>query len=204
MTNHYELIGPWLFLRVHGSPAAQGSKRAVIHRSTGRPVVIEQSQKVKPWRADVKAAAEQACATAGPDRFPLDGPVALDITFTLPKPASAPKTRRTWPDRRPDLDKLLRSTLDALQAAGVYRNDGQVIQCGHRKVYPGEHIQALTVPGAVIYVYTVRGDPPPRSAVDGQIVAWRGIADLGIPDLTEAEATAFTEAARGIDVEVQP
>jgi Holliday junction resolvase RusA-like endonuclease len=168
VTAHYDLNGPWLSIRVHGSPAAQGSKRAVIHRSTGRPVVIEQSKKVKPWRADVRAAAEQACAAAGPDRFPLAGPVAVDITFTLPKPASAPKRRRTWPAVRPDLDKLVRSTLDALKSAGVYGDDGQVVQLGARKAYPGEHVQALTVPGAVIYLYTVRGDQPPPSTTDGQ------------------------------------
>ena len=43
---------------------------------------------------------------------------------------------------------------------------------------------------------------PPRLVITGG--APMNIADLRIPDLTEAEAEAFTEAARGIDVEVQP
>ena len=40
---------------VYGTPAPQGSKRHVGH---GR--MIEQSKRVKPWRNDVKAAAETA------------------------------------------------------------------------------------------------------------------------------------------------
>jgi Holliday junction resolvase RusA-like endonuclease len=41
------------------------------------------------------------------------------MVFTLKKPRSAPKRRPSWPDRRPDIDKLLRSTFDALVSAGA-------------------------------------------------------------------------------------
>src|SRR5690348_16047198 len=94
---------------VIGTPGPQGSKRHVGH---GR--MIESSKKVKPWRQDVKAA---ALAVRG-DRPPIDGPVIVRMVFTLPKPASAPKRRRTWPDKKPDLSKLARSTEDALTDAG--------------------------------------------------------------------------------------
>lgn len=39
---------------------------------------------------------------------------------------------------------------------------------GVRKVYPGEHVQALPTPGAIIYVYTIRDTLPPM--VDNQPV----------------------------------
>src|SRR3546814_13564041 len=76
--------------------------------------MIESSKKVKPWRQDVKAAAEAWIvlwqrAHARP-WSPLDGPLLVRMVFTLPKPMSAPKRRRTWPDKKPDLSKLIRPT----------------------------------------------------------------------------------------------
>ena len=44
-----------LVFNVNGTPGAQGSKRHV-----GHGVMIESSKKVKPWRTDVKTAAEHA------------------------------------------------------------------------------------------------------------------------------------------------
>ncbi len=40
---------------------------------------------------------------------------------------SAPK-RRTRPDRRPDLGKLVRSTLDELTTAGAIDDDARVVE----------------------------------------------------------------------------
>lgn len=128
---------------VYGMPAPQGSKRHV-----GKGILVESSKKVKPWRQDVKAAA-LAARNGAP---PIDGPVSLHIVFTLPKPKSAPKTKRTYPDRKPDIDKLLRSTLDALTEAGVFTDDARVISVRATKVFPNEGEQSMDAPGAVIYV----------------------------------------------------
>jgi hypothetical protein len=68
---------------------------------------------------------------------------------------SAPKKRVTWPDRRPDVDKMVRSTLDALVQVGAIEDDARVIECLSRKVFPKEHKDALDVPGAVIRVHSV-------------------------------------------------
>ncbi len=144
---------------VIGQPAAQGSKR---HVGGGR--LIEQSAAVKPWREAVKYAARDLDSvvigdnTAGlplPDTF--TGPLAVTVTFTVPKPKSAPKTRLTYPAKRPDLDKLLRSTLDALTDAGVWADDGLVVELSGRKTYPREHSDALTVPGALIRIREASG-----------------------------------------------
>ena len=74
------------------------------------------------------------------------------MIFTMRKPQSAPKRRTTLPDRRPDLDKLCRSTLDALVTAGTISDDARVIGIVARKVFPGEGQDALSVPGAVIRI----------------------------------------------------
>jgi crossover junction endodeoxyribonuclease RusA len=134
---------------VRGLPAPQGSKRHV-----GRGVMVEMAgQKLKDWRSDVKAAAQIAMRP----RQLRDGPVGVSVWFTLPKPKSAPKRRRTWPDKRPDLDKLLRSTLDGLTGE-VFADDSQVVHLTSWKSYPGEGDYALTVPGAVISVWQIGED----------------------------------------------
>ncbi len=140
---------PSVTVFVSGFPAAQGSKR---HVGNGR--LIEQSKAVKPWRKNVRAAAEEAVALALRGQ-PLAGPLEVDITFTVRKPTSAPKRRRTWPAVRPDLDKMLRSTFDALTEARIWGDDGQVIEVSGRKVYPNEHDRALSAPGAVIRVWQI-------------------------------------------------
>ncbi|MEU9998066.1 RusA family crossover junction endodeoxyribonuclease [Streptomyces sp. NPDC050848] len=149
---------PALVVAVHGIAGPQGSKTAVGYgrsRKTGKaiPLMRESSAKVKPWREKVQAAIEQAI-TRGEAQY-LAGPVRADITFTMPKPARAPKGRRTYPAVTPDIDKLERSTYDAITKAGAWKDDGAVIENHNRKVYPGEHPDALPAPGAVIRLYTL-------------------------------------------------
>lgn len=137
---------------VHGSPAPQGSKKFVGTTKTGRGLMVESSKKVKPWRMDVKLAAEQA-RTAYALLTPLDGPLSVSMVFTLPKPASAPKKRRTWPDKKPDVSKLARSTEDALSDAGLWADDARVVEYTRlAKVFPGEDPQALSSPGVRIRI----------------------------------------------------
>lgn len=126
--------------RVVGVPAPQGSKRHV-----GRGILVESSKKVKPWRQDVATAA----LGARNGRPPLDGPIAIQIDFYLPRPKSAPK-RRMYPDRKPDIDKLVRSTLDAIVTAGLIRDDGQVCSLVAYKFFPGD--EPL---GAAVLVHTM-------------------------------------------------
>lgn len=113
--------------QVHGLPAAQGSKRHV-----GNGVMIESSKAVKPWRQDVVAAAIQAIAMAG-DFEQFTGPVLVRVEFFFPRPKSHFGTGRNanvlkdnapvWVGKKPDIDKTLRSTFDALTTAGIWRDD---------------------------------------------------------------------------------
>lgn len=133
---------------VYGVPAPQGSKRFVGVRG-GRGVMVESSKRVKPWRESVKAAAIDVRNGAPP----LDGPLVLRMVFTLPKPASAPKTRRTYPMRKPDLSKLTRSTEDALTDSGLIADDARIVEYERlAKVFPGEDPDALEAPGVLIVV----------------------------------------------------
>ena len=152
---------PRLVIAVHGLPGPQGSKTPVgwgRSRKTGKaiPLMRESSKKVKPWREKVTEAITAAILRGDGER--LTGPVRADVTFTMPKPLNAPKRRRTYPAVSPDIDKLERSTYDAISAAKAWEDDGRVIESHSRKVYPGEHPEALSEPGAIIRLYTLTGD----------------------------------------------
>jgi Holliday junction resolvase RusA-like endonuclease len=152
-----------LTIVVNGRPAPQGSKKYAGHRrnaASGRisAVLVEQSKRVKPWRALVTHASRLAM-TATHLTTPLDGPLEAEIVFTVRKPASAPKRRQTWPNTRDsgDLDKLLRSTFDGIADAQAVADDSRIIAVTARKVFPSEHPEALPEPGALIRLYTLPG-----------------------------------------------
>lgn len=133
---------------VFGHPAPQGSKAFKgIHG--GHAVLAESSKAVKPWRMDVKHAAIEAHG----GNPPMDGPLCVRMVFTLRKPASAPKKRRTWPDRKPDLSKLVRSTEDALTDAGVIADDARIVELTAAKRFPGEDLDAMHIPGVRITIW---------------------------------------------------
>ena len=135
-------------LRVHGLPAPQGSKR---HVGGGR--MIEASKKVGPWRA---AIVTQATAM-GLNDLQLDGPITMRCTFYLPRPSTHRNARGLRPGapkhpaKIPDLDKLLRSTFDALTTAGVWRDDAQVVVVSAAKTYADTF-----PPGALISLEATR------------------------------------------------
>lgn len=137
---------------VYGIAGPQGSKRYVGQTKEGRGLMVESSKKVKPWRKEVDRVGKEVMA----GRASLDGPLSVTMIFTLPKPKSAPKTRRTYPMRTPDLSKLVRATEDALTTAGVWQDDARVVDCISGKRYPGEGSDALDRPGVVIRIESIR------------------------------------------------
>ena len=136
-------------IRVYGLPGPMGSKRFVGLSKSGKGLMIESSKAVKPWREAVKWAAIQSGARG------LDGPLWVSMVFTIKKPKSAPKRKRTWPATKPDLSKLARSTEDAISDSGVWADDARVVEYLRlAKVYPGEDRDALDRPGCLITIMT--------------------------------------------------
>lgn len=166
---------PLLSVTVSGLPAPQGSKRHV-----GNGVMKESSAAVKPWRTAVVRAVKQAVARRrgqGP-WAPLSGPLEAVMVFSLDRPkghfgtgrnagvvkASAPLR----PEVYPDLDKLVRSTGDAIKTGGGYVDDSLVVTCRASKHYVTDHGRVPDVldrQGAVIRLYRVEdtraGAPSP-------------------------------------------
>ena len=120
---------------VRGLPIAQGSSRAWV--VAGKPIITSTAKGLSSWRRLVADVAQQYA----PEQL-WDGPVRIDLDFGVPKPKSAPKTRRVWPDKRPDLDKLTRAVLDALTHI-VFQDDSQVVEINATKDYgpPGVAIE---------------------------------------------------------------
>jgi crossover junction endodeoxyribonuclease RusA len=137
-----------LVITVTGTPAPQGSK------SRGRNGgLYESSRAVRPWRQAVAEA-----WSAGRHK-PLVGPVELDVTFYVARPAGHYRKgkrlrpgARPYPWVRPDLDKYLRATLDALSKdVSAISDDSRVITVRAAKRYAGTGVQ----PGALIRITEV-------------------------------------------------
>ncbi len=105
--------------RVLGEPQPKGSWKALIGKH-GRAFVVPDNAHSKAW--------ERAVAMAGlrvkPPR-PLDCPVRVEIEFWLARPAK-PKFADA-PAARIDLDKLIRSTGDALTGL-LYVDDSRIVE----------------------------------------------------------------------------
>jgi Holliday junction resolvase RusA-like endonuclease len=116
------------------------------------------------WREDVKLATLRALRiTPGwEDNYPL---IVGHFTFTLPRPKAHYRAGNSShllrPDapmlhgKRPDLDKLLRSTWDALTTSGAYLDDNRVARVTATKCFPNSGqtpAGALPQPGAWIHL----------------------------------------------------
>lgn len=93
-------------------------------------------KKTSDYEAQVKAIAQNAMT-----REPLETPLAAFLYFRLPIPKSYPKKRiaaclsgSERPIKKPDLDNLAKSVLDALNGV-VYLDDAQLVSLHVTKVY---------------------------------------------------------------------
>ena len=139
-------------VKVVGDPHTKGSLQCVGPRrckSCGGAVfhqLVEDDPTGggKLWRRQLESAGRALRGSIG---YTFEGPVAVDATFVLARPASAQK--RLWPHVKPDLDKLTRMLLDALTSAQVIRDDALVCELNVRKQYPGM-IPELSGAGVVV------------------------------------------------------
>jgi Holliday junction resolvase RusA-like endonuclease len=120
---------------VPGHPKTKGSLTPINSgRLTGR-VVLRDTPASKRWRQLVAYAVRNAMANrqrlSGPDPLvgPIEGPVFITVVYRLPVTEA-----KLIEQGSGDVDKLDRNLLDALQDAGLYHNDAQVVRCWSDKV----------------------------------------------------------------------
>lgn len=118
-------------IMVFGTPAGQGSKRAVGTRG-GRAIMVETSRHLKPWRSAITG---EAVANRLAYRV---GSVGVSVCVRWPRPASHYTRKgalRSGAAAHPgmvDVDKLARGILDALTGV-AYRDDRQVVSLAIRR-----------------------------------------------------------------------
>lgn len=136
-----------LSARVTGLPAPKGSMRCV-GRGGRHQLIADNRDRAKAWHEQIVAAGRALLRTAG---GPLEGPLSVAITFTVPKPASVPLTR-LWPITRSagDVDKLVRLVLDGLTDSGIWADDSQVVELSAIKAYPHSPAPDLTPEGGAL------------------------------------------------------
>ncbi|MBI5289943.1 MAG: RusA family crossover junction endodeoxyribonuclease [Chloroflexi bacterium] len=139
-----------LTFRVLGVPVPQGSMKGYIRG--GHVALTSDNTKLRPWRDSVAWAALEAMRDAGLTLF--EGPIAVEVTFYLPRPRSTPK-RVTRPAKKPDINKLLRGCLDAMSLV-VFRDDALVVTLSGAKWFASQS----RTPGALVTVKEAveRGD----------------------------------------------
>jgi Holliday junction resolvase RusA-like endonuclease len=140
-------------VRVYGAPVPQGSMTCVGHGGFHN---VQPSNKdaLKTWRALVEKAGRALPVTG------LVGPLGVEVTFTVERPASVPLRKRAWPAvKKADVDKLARAVLDGLTESKVYGDDSQVVELTARKTYPDTPgaTDRLDRPGCVIRLYPIGG-----------------------------------------------
>lgn len=136
---------------VVGIPVGQGSKRAFVHKGTGKAVMTEgvnaaAAKRHKSWRAEL---ADAAAAVAPPE--PFAGPVTVTLRFRFLPTTGDPY--RTFHATSPDIDKLARSVLDALTVARVMVDDSRVCWLEASKTY----CTGVQMPGVDIRVADFSG-----------------------------------------------
>lgn len=79
-----------------------------------------------------------------PDAEPFDGPLMVSMVISLPVPKSESKKRRALmlegrilPTKKPDIDNVMKSVLDALNGI-AYRDDSLICEATARKRYAEE------------------------------------------------------------------
>ena len=116
---------------VNGLPAPQASKTAVVIGGKARLIEGKGTagrQRTKAWRADVAQAARDLANHEDPAirATQFTGPTQLTIQFWMPRPKSRPKKHHGWHTVKPDIDKLVRATMDGLTTGGILRDDSIV------------------------------------------------------------------------------
>ena len=140
-------------IEVLGTPAPKGSNRAMVRG--GRAVFVPGGSKVnqvalKSWDASVRS---EALAKLGPllsGPVYVDVPIAIVIVFYLARPSghwgkhglkpSAP----LFPSKKPDCDKLARSTIDSLSGL-AFDDDARIVELVVRKRYAEPGREGATI-----------------------------------------------------------
>ena len=133
-----------LKIRIIGIPATAGSFVPRKRKNGSLYLLRSGSQKHKEWRRTAEFTIRQA-VKLWEWEVNQDDEYSVSLSFLLPKPRTV---SRAQPNVKPDIDKLCRSTLDALTVGKAIDDDARIIQLTASKTYATETEQ----PGCYITV----------------------------------------------------
>lgn len=114
---------------VYGTPVPKGSYRAFTFKTSRYPVITNDNPKTKQWERVIASEA----LNHRPEEGLIDEPINVTLCFYMPRPKSKPK-EIVYPYGKPDIDKLARSTLDALKEI-LFTDDARVCDLNLKKRY---------------------------------------------------------------------
>lgn len=141
-----------MMLEVRGTPGPKGSSRALLIR--GRAINVPSGsdanrRAIKSWDVSVRTAAAQKLGPITTPRYVAQA-LKVILVFRLARPGghwgrrglkpSAPAV----PRGKPDLDKLVRSTLDAL-IGSVIDDDARIVEVRASKIYAAPGNEGATI-----------------------------------------------------------
>lgn len=102
-------------------PTTKGNHKQIVRGRGGRPMLIGSTA--------ARAAEAELVALLRPSApaEPWDCPVAVDVEALLPAPRRLRGDSGGYPVGRPDRGNLLKCVEDALQKAGYFRDDAQIV-----------------------------------------------------------------------------
>ena len=145
-------------ITVEGIDAApQGSKSYIGKNKLGRGMMIESCKRVKPFRNAVRGEAKKVVSEI------IKEPVHIEVEFWFKRPKSHFDSKGKVLPSEPkyptkmnigDIDKLCRSTLDALTLSAI-ADDSQVVSLQARKYYCDNKKPGPKKPGAMITIQSI-------------------------------------------------
>jgi len=131
---------------VYSRASPQGSKRHI-----GNGVMIESSKRVKPFRADVRKAAQ---SVELPPDWPMAAPMRVGMRFHFERPKSHFKgdgvaLSKSAPEEATshglgDIEKLARAVNDALSTV-LFNDDRQVVEMHLAKCYDSQDLVIISL-----------------------------------------------------------
>ncbi len=157
-------------LDILGTPAPKGSSRAFMNRSTGRAVLAPggsavNALKIKAWSTSVREQALLALPEQCVEPVFVNTPLVVVIVFRMARPSGhwgkgknagkISSKAAAAPMSKPDIDKLVRATLDALTGL-VFDDDSRISQLSAVKEWamPGREGARITVEKLSVSVKT--------------------------------------------------